>query len=321
MWRPILLAAITLGLTSPAAGVALIPFDLETTTASFVKIDPLVDIANSDPHDSSAIADVLGIHAQSAGRSRLNAPQTIAANGSFVAPGFLEFDVETTGQATQKLELAAPGGQLSMHFVLPSLLLEFSDNVERLGAGGLPVGGDMFTQLQATICVRNVGGPQSCLFELVARLDGHFGAETLSVNATTSDPALDLGAFENQAPSIVADFFKRTATWEFGTFEGDLDLSAFTGGVIEVNYEMVAFADGRAAITTAAASINDPFLFTTDPTLAAPITFDFIAGQPSAVPAPGGLPLLAVALGAVVAARRLTPPPRPSDRCGPQSRG
>src|SRR5262245_6547802 len=107
MLRTILLGGLAVTLASPAAAVALIPFAQETTTAAFVKIEPLVDSSDGDPHDSSLVVDVLGIHAQSAGRSRLAAPQTIAANGSFIAPGFLEFDVRASGQATQKLTLAA----------------------------------------------------------------------------------------------------------------------------------------------------------------------------------------------------------------------
>jgi hypothetical protein len=319
MLRPIMLAACTLTIAAPTAAAALIPFATETTTGAFVEIPPLVNVSDSNAHDSRRVVDVLGIHAQSAGRSRLEAPQTIAANGSFVAPGFLEFDVRAAGQATQKLVLATTVGQLTMHFVLPSLLLEFSDTVERLALGGVPIGGDLFTQVQADICVKPDGGAKSCRFSLVARLEGHYGDEELGVNAMSPDPGLDLTAFDNQAPTVTGDFFKRTATWEFGTFESDLDLSAFTGGILEVTYEMLAVAEGRAAITTAAAAINDPFLFETDPTAQSPISFDFVAGEPNAVPAPGGLGLLALAFGLVAARWRPVPPPAPAGMSGPRS--
>lgn len=302
--HPLLLVALGAAMVAmPAAAVPIIPVDQSTSTLATVEVPPLADLDFVNPQDAKAIFDNSGLHAQSAGRSRLEVPQTIAANGSFVATSFTERDVRAQGQAEQSIRLVAPAGQLTMHFVLPRLLLEFSDNVERLGVGGQPFGGDMLTQIQANICV-TAAGMSGCPFELVATLAGHFGEQQLSVQASTLDPGLDLSAFDNQTPTVTGNGFLRTATWEFPAFEGDLDLSGFTGGVLQVTYTLVAIATGPAAITTAAAAINDPFLFETDPTAGSPIRFDFAAADATAVPAPGGLGLLAMTLCGFAVLRR-----------------
>jgi hypothetical protein len=312
MSRIVLRAAFALAVAFPASAAPLIPFDLETSVGASVELTGPTGVVagngNSDVQDTSAIADVTGLHAQAAGRSRLGAPQTIAANASYAATRFTGLDSRGQGDAIQMVTLAAPAGSLSMHFVLPSLLLEISDNVERLGAGGVPIGGDLFTQVQASIDLRVNGGWQINLFSLVGRLEGNFTTQVLTVQVGSPDPALDLSAFDGQAPSFSGDLsFIRTATWEFPTFEGDLDLSAYGGNIIEIEYSMAAIVEGRADITSAAAAINDPFLFTTDPTGGSALLFDIVpngSAEPSAVPAPGGLGLLAVALGGLAAIRR-----------------
>jgi hypothetical protein len=68
---------------------------------------------------------------------------------------------------------------------------------------------------------------------------------------------------------------------------------------------MVAISQGRADLTTAAASINDPFFFATDPVSGSAFSFDFTpSGDVVTVAEPGTLPLLAGAIGFLASRRR-----------------
>jgi hypothetical protein len=325
MSRQILSFVFITSLASSAAAVPLIPISQQTATGASVTIAGIANISQSDAQDSEAVANAPATHAQAAGRSRPGTPPIIAANGSFASADFLERDIRAQGTAQLRMRLLAPSGRLTMHVELPQLLLEFTDTGERIGPGGVPFGGDLLASLDASICVQGSGIPAgTCLLSLTASLTGYLQHEQLTINVSSSDPALDLSAFNGQAPAIVADSASgmQTATWDFPGFAGDIDLSAFSGREITILYDVLAIADGYAAGTAVAAGFNDPFLFDTDPTGGSPITFDFTPTVPSTVPAPGGLGLLVLAAGGLAAIRRrLTPPPAPSGRCGRQSRG
>jgi hypothetical protein len=325
MSRPVILAAFAVSLASSAAAVPLIPLSQETATGASVSIAGIANISQSDSEDSEAVANAPATHVQAAGRSRPGTPPVIAANGSFANADFLERAIRAQGTARQQIRLLAPSGRLTMHIELPQLLLELTDNGERFGPGGVPFGGDLLASLDVSICVQGPGIPAgTCLLSLTASLTGYLQHEQLTINVSSSDPALDLSAFNGQSPAIVADIASatQTATWDFPGFEGDIDLSAFGGREITILYDVLAIADGYAAGTAAAAGFNDPFLFEADPTGGSPITFDFTPTVPSAVPGPGGLGLLVLAAGGLVAIRRSsTPPPAPSGRCGRRSRG
>jgi hypothetical protein len=171
-----------------------------------------------------------------------------------------------------------------------------ADPVERLGPGGVPfIGGDIRASLSASICVSAPGLVKTCVFTVQATLEGDYRQQDLFVTATTLDPALDLSAFDGQGGVVRDDGigFRRTATWEFPVFEGDLDLGAFAPGTLTVAYEMLGRVEGVAALTSAAASINDPFFLGTDPTGGASLLLDGAIAAPAALPEPSALALLA----------------------------
>jgi hypothetical protein len=281
-----------------AGAVPLLPVSQETSVGAFVELDGgAVDLRDGfiGGTDAKVVFDSTALHAQSAGRSRFDAPPTIAANASFESFNFRGMDVFGQGQASQELTFAAGAGPLRMHFVLPELLLEISDTVERLGAGGVPfIGGDIRATLAASICVSAPGLVRTCVFTVQARLEGDYGQQDLFVTAMSLDPALDLGAFDAQSADVQDDGigFRRTATWEFPVFEGELDLGAFAPGTLTIAYEMLARVEGVAALTSAAAAINDPFFLETDPTGGAPLLLDGVAAAPAALPEPSSLALL-----------------------------
>jgi len=283
--------------SAEAGAIPLLPVSRETSVGAFVELDGgVVDLRDGTVGgtDAKVVFDSTGLHAQSAGRSRFDAPPTIAANASFESFNFAGRDVFGQGQASQELTVAAGAGLLRMHFVLPELLLEISDTVERLGFGGVPlIGGDIRASLDASICVSAPGLVRTCVFTIQATLEGDYGQQDLFVAATSLDPALDLRAFDGQSADVQDDGigFRRTATWEFPVFEGELDLGALAPGTLTISYEMLARVEGVAARTAAAASINDPFLLATDPTAGTPLMFD--AAAPAAVPEPSSLALLA----------------------------
>ncbi len=291
-----------------AHGAPLVPIFVDTSTGATLHLTGAglgapVNLSDGDPGSSSVVFNFPSavnptLHAQSAGRSAVAGPPTIAANASYEAITFTGINVRGQGQASQTVKFGAGLGPLTMHFVLPELLLEFSDNVERIGAGGVPTTGNLFTQIQAQLCI-NRGTPTGlCALELVARLDGHFGAPNLAVSVTSDFAGLDLTAFDNQVLTIVDDGFIKTATWTHPFFEGDVDLSAFAPGIIEVSYEMAAIVEGRADITTTAASLNDPLNL-------AGVSLDGTRADGAvALPEPGSLSLLVTALVAIGVMRR-----------------
>jgi hypothetical protein len=308
MSRLLMLAALATLLAPPAIAFPIAPTSQQSSTSASASISGAASASEIDPQDSQARLITDGMLAQAAGRSRPGMPPVLAANGSFASPAYTERDAHAEGVARHELRFDAPAGRLILHLELPELLLEFTDNGERIIGNGVAFGGDLTAVLSVGVCLFGPGIPaNACPLSLDASLVGHFQDERLTVSATSTDAAVDLSLLNNQALAIVDDGFQRTATWNVAGFTADIDVSAFGGRSFSLVYDIFASADGRAFGTGAAAAFNDPFLLETDPTGANPISLEFQPLDVAAIPSPGGLGTFALALCGLAVLRRRVP--------------
>jgi hypothetical protein len=193
------------------------------------------------------------------------------------------------------------GGTLSMTFTLPHGFLEFQDTSES-PTGAPPLAASLLAEIHVGI---NSAGiiRQISLFGLDATLSGNFHGQRLTVNASSIDPSLDLSSFHAAAQTTVS-LDQRTVHWEYPTFTGTLPISGLQAlDEVLVSYTLDARVQGLGTLNEAAAAINDPFFFDTDPvTQVAPIVI--ADDQVAAVGEPGTLALLGIGLAGLARRQR-----------------
>jgi hypothetical protein len=129
-------------------------------------------------------------------------------------------------------------------------------------------------------------------FHLQANLEASFQSFNWAANAT-GDPSLNLTPLENPTITDVGggrNNFLRTTNVAFPLFQGHLDPGVVPAGTpLTLEYIMQACASGLGIANIGIASINDPFLLSTDPVhLYDPMTLTLAdAAAPSDAPEPG----------------------------------
>jgi hypothetical protein len=166
-----------------------------------------------------------------------------------------------------------------MDFVLPSGFLELRTNVE--------IGNQspMFAHMSAEIRVCEDTGCTNVndrtLFRFASTLQGGYNSTSVSPEAHSSNPALDLGPLLHTDQAIDDSELLRRIVWEYDTFEGQLSLGVFDPGeTFVVRYILYAEALGEDPLQGASTAINDPFFFTGEPMTGELLRF-------AAVPEPG----------------------------------
>jgi len=207
---------------------------------------------------------------------------------------------------------ALTAGDVTLHFVLPAGFVEIQSNAELRDLL------EITATIQAVISICRPAcsdtGFGDHLFQLDAELQGGFDTFSEFNNASSANPTLDLSPLLDDTVTDDNQGFIRTLTWDYDTFEGDINLGHFVGGqTFSIGYVMHAEVfmrnkDTQLAAanfqTNALAAINDPFVLNGDPLIS--FAFEEDGQQPPAVatPEPATLTLFGIGAAGIRVLRR-----------------
>ncbi len=290
-----------LGLGSQSAEAGLLK--IGQWYESIAVIDNLRDIVDiNDNVEPANSALVVGDHTtpsqrQAAGRSN---PSEIAANASFDDRGysFQNFG-GTYGAATHRIGARSTGAHVgenvTMEFFLPPALLEFRDNLET----GPTIPEPLVARITASILFSRRGSvdfDDREIFKWEAVLIGDYDSYSITSNVVSDTLIENPSPLEHTNVDIVSGF-ERTYTWETEAFTGHLFLGKFLrNDLFSIDYEIKASVNGVGAGNWAAAAINDPFFFESDPVTAPPGGGELMLFSSTPVPVPSTIFLLGLGL-------------------------
>lgn len=189
-------------------------------------------------------------------------------------------------------------------FVLPPSYLEVTSTAE------IPFNAlDTVLLADLRVCFAVACTLSDSHFHLQANLEQSFDTFNWFVDAT-GDPGLDLTPLQNPTITDVGGGrtnFVRTTNVGFPLFRGHLDLGIVPAGTpLTLEYIMQARARGLGLANIGIASINDPFVLSTDPVQSFdPLTLT-VTDAASAVPEPGSWLFCSSGIAILVGSGRVT---------------